>query len=142
MTEAPGTIDDYLADKDRDASRLFRRFEALVASCGPSEAAPSRTIVFFKRRRVFAGGFVRGKRLEIVIDLLRPVNHPCLIASFASTKRVTSHRLRITSGDQLDDSIVSLLREAYETVGPGTRSRATADDSRHSLGTDRPLDPR
>jgi hypothetical protein len=31
--------------------------------------------------------------------------------------------MRVTEAEQLDDSIVSLLREAYETVGPGTRRK-------------------
>jgi hypothetical protein len=39
---------------------------------------------------------------------------------------VVTNRLRITDADQLDDSIAALLREAYETVGPGTRSASRA----------------
>lgn len=34
-----------------------------------------------------------------------------------------THRLTITSDDQLDDTLAALLAEAYDTVGPGTRAR-------------------
>lgn len=56
-----------------------------------------------------------------MIDLLRTAEHPLLLAAFPTTKKVVSHRLRITDMDQLDDSIAALLAEAYEEVGPGTR---------------------
>jgi hypothetical protein len=39
--------------------------------------------------------------------------------------RVVTHRLRVTHAEQLDDSIAGLLAEAYETVGPGTRTSST-----------------
>jgi hypothetical protein len=59
--------------------------------------------------------------LELNIDLMRTAEHPCLLAAFHTTKRVVTHRLRITEEAQLDDSVAALLAEAYEDVGPGTR---------------------
>ena len=114
-------VDAYLADENAAGAELFRKFHELVRECGPSDAVVSRTVVFFKRKRVFAGGFVRGKALEIVIDLLRPADHPCSIGTFPSTKKVVSNRLRIRDAHQLDDEVRALLREAYTDVGPGTR---------------------
>ena len=115
------TVDDFLGGANEHAAGLFRRFQQLVESCGPIETSVSRTVVYFKRSRVFAGGFVRGRKLEIVIDLLRTVEHPLLLSSFHTTKTVISHRLRISETGQLDDSIQALLQEAYDDVGPGTR---------------------
>lgn len=89
--------------------------------CGPSELAPLRTVVHWKRNRIFAGAFVNGRRLELILDLLRDAQHPAAIGAFNTTKRVITNRLRITDMDQLDDSIAALLAEAYEEVGPGTR---------------------
>ena len=116
-----GSVAAYLEGKDPDAVALFRRFEKLVGRCGPSEPAPRSSIVYWKRRRVFAGAYIERRRLELNIDLLREAEHPCLIAAFHTTKRVITHRLRITDAAQLDDSIAALLSEAYEDVGPGTR---------------------
>jgi hypothetical protein len=116
-----GGVEGYLADKSPEGAELFRVFQRLVDACGPSEPSVSQTVVYFKRNRVFCGGFVRGKRLEIVVDLLRKAEHPCLIGTFPSTKKVVSHRLRITDLGQLDQTLAALLAEAYTDVGPGTR---------------------
>jgi Domain of unknown function (DUF5655) len=117
------SVDAYLEGKSAEGVALFRQFEQLVERCGPSEPAPRSSIVYWKRERVFAGAFVERRRLELNIDLLREAEHPCLIAAFPTTKRVVTHRLRITDAAQLDDSIAALLAEAYEDVGPGTRGR-------------------
>jgi hypothetical protein len=72
---------------------------------------------------MFAGAFVDGRRLELNIDLVREVEHPGLIAAFNTTKRVITHRIRVTVADQLDDSLEALMVEAYGDVGPGFRGR-------------------
>jgi hypothetical protein len=120
VAELP-SVEAYLAGKDPDAVALFRRFEELVHRCGPSEATPRSSIVYWKRERVFAGAFIERRRLELNIDLLREASHPCLLAAFPTTKRVVTHRLRITEPEQLDESVAALVAEAYEDVGPGTR---------------------
>jgi len=115
------TVDAYLDGKDEGAVALFRRFEELVEACGTSEPAPRGSIVYWKRGRVWAGAYIERGRLELNIDLLRVAEHPLLLAAFNTTKRVVTHRLRITDVDQLDESITMLLQEAYDDVGPGTR---------------------
>jgi len=118
----PGAIDDFLQGKHPEAVRLFRKFEQLVQACGPSQEYVLRTVVYFKRRRVFAGAFIRGKRLELILELLRTASHPQLITSYRGTKKVMTHRLRISNESELDAALADLIRESYETVGPGTRA--------------------
>jgi hypothetical protein len=117
------SVEAYLEGKNADAAELLRSFAEIVARCGPSEVQPHKSIVHWKRERVFAGAYVEGRRLELNVDLLREAPHPCLLAAFPTTSRVITHRLRITDPAQLDDSIAALVREAYEDVGPGTRGR-------------------
>jgi hypothetical protein len=62
----------------------------------------------------------------VAIDLLREAEHPTLLAAFPTTKRVMTHRLRVTDTGQLDASLAALLAEAYAEVGPGTRSTPRA----------------
>jgi hypothetical protein len=45
-------------------------------------------------------------------------------AAFPHTKRVITHRLRITEADQVDDALAELVAESYAEVGPGTRGTA------------------
>ena len=82
--------------------------------------APRSSIVYWSptclRRCV-----IERRRLELNIDLLREAAHPCLLSAFHTTKRVITHRLRITDGAQLDEPLAALVAEAYEDVGPGTR---------------------
>ena len=120
MAELP-SVEAYLEGKDPDAVALFRRFEDLVERCGPSEPAPRSSIVYWKRKRIFAGAYLERRRLELNLDLFREAEHPCVIAAFPHTKKVITHRLRITDGSQLDDAVAALVVESYEEVGPGTR---------------------
>jgi Domain of unknown function (DUF5655) len=120
VAELP-SVDAYLEGKQPEGVALFRGFEKLVERCGPSEAAPASSIVYWKRKRIFAGAWIERRRLELNIDLLRTAEHPCVIASFPHTKLVTTHRLRVMEAAQLDDALAALVAEAYEEVGPGTR---------------------
>jgi hypothetical protein len=120
------SIEAYLEGKDDGAVALFRRFERLVDACGPCEAAPRSSIVYWKRARVFAGAYIERRRLELNVDLLRQAQHPCLLAAFNTTKQVVTHRLRITDEEQLDGPLAALVAEAYRDVGPGTRGLVRA----------------
>jgi hypothetical protein len=123
MTQ-PKSVDEYLQGQDPAAVELFRRFQGLVERCGPSEVAARSSIVYWKRNRIFAGAFIKSRRLELNIDLLREADHPTMLAHVPHTKRVITHRLRITEPGQLDDSLAALVAEAYRFVGPGTRHSA------------------
>jgi Domain of unknown function (DUF5655) len=118
------TVDEYLADKKPEAVALFRQFAELADACGESDVTPRKSIVYWKRKRVWAGAFCNGKKLELNIDLLRRVDHPLNLAVIPHTERVLTHRMRVTDAGQLDDTIAALLREACETVGPGTRTKS------------------
>jgi hypothetical protein len=115
------TLDEYLHDKNAQAVALFERFAELVDACGESELVVRKSIVYWRRSRIWAGAFCNGRRLELNIDLLREVDHPLTLAVVPHTARVLTHRLRVTGSEQLDASLAALLHEAYETVGPGTR---------------------
>ena len=54
-----------------------------------------------ERKRVFAGAFVNGRKLEQNIDLRREAEHPCVFPACDTTKHVVTHRLRVTDPAQL-----------------------------------------
>ncbi|MBC2638644.1 MULTISPECIES: DUF5655 domain-containing protein [unclassified Rhodococcus (in: high G+C Gram-positive bacteria)] len=117
------SIDEYLAGKDPDATERLLQFRDLVLACGEVDERVHRTEIAWARARVFAAAFIYSSRLEIALDLRRRIHHPQLREAFPTTKTVITHRLTITSDDQLDGTLSDLLTEAYETVGPGTRAR-------------------
>jgi hypothetical protein len=47
MTELD-SVEACLARKNPGAAELFRRFEQIVESCGPSEVSPRSSIVYWK----------------------------------------------------------------------------------------------
>ena len=111
-------LTDGLSPEDLAKLEAFRdRGLAL----GDVEMRVNRTDVSFARRRVFASAYVKSHWLEVGIELLRRAEHPKLRTAFPTTKKVTMHRLTFGEVDELDDAFDELLREAWETVGPGTR---------------------
>ena len=114
-------VDHYLAGKPPAAVELFRRFRTLVLAAGECEERVHRTEVAWADRRVFASAFIVSGRLEVAIDLLRQVEHPALLQSFPTTRKVYTHRFTFTAADQLDADIEAWLVEAHDDVGPGTR---------------------
>jgi hypothetical protein len=114
-------VDTYLAGKPPAAVELFRRFRALVLAAGECEERVHRTEVAWADRRVFAAAFIISGRLEEAIDLLRQVDHPALLQSFPTTRKVYTHRFTFTEPDQLDADIGAWVIEAHDDVGPGIR---------------------
>ncbi|WP_066287301.1 DUF5655 domain-containing protein [Arthrobacter sp. B6] len=114
-------VDSYLAGKPPAAVELFQRFRAMVHAAGECEERVHRTEVAWADRRVFAEAFIISGRLEVAIDLLRQVDHPSLLQSFPTTRKVYTHRFTFTAADQLDADIKAWLVEAHDDVGPGTR---------------------
>lgn len=83
--------------------------------------------VAYARLRVFTSGYIKSHYLELGIELLREVTDPKPRTTFATSKRVTMHRYSLRHFKQFDDAIRALIREAAETVGPGTRTGGTAN---------------
>ncbi|AQA22471.1 hypothetical protein BTZ20_3534 [Rhodococcus sp. MTM3W5.2] len=116
-----GDVDEYAAGLDDAAVELLYLFRERVLALGDVDERVHPSEVAWARARVFATAFIVSSRLEVAIDLLRRVEHPRLRESFATTKKVWTHRMSFTAADQIDDVIGELLAEAFETVGPGTR---------------------
>ena len=116
-------VDAFLTGQREDAAAMFLAYRDVVLGAGDDiDERVHRTEVAWARTRTFTTAFFLAGRLEIAIDLLRPVEHPCLLQSFATTKKVITSRLSITRLEQLDDSIAAFVDEAYATVGRGTRT--------------------
>jgi hypothetical protein len=116
-------LEAFLHGHKPEPVALFRRFQELVEACGPSELVVRKSIVYWRRSRIFAGAWPEGSRLELNVDLLREAEHPAKLVAFHHTKRVLTHRLRIERPEQLDAALADLLAESYAEVGPGTRKR-------------------
>jgi len=99
---------------------LFTAYRDLVNEIGKSEERINSSDISFAVARVFTSGYMKSHYLEIGIELLRAADHPQLRTSFATTKKITMHRMTLTTHTQLK-SLRALITEARDTVGPGTR---------------------
>lgn len=116
-------VKEYLSDKDENAGPVFMAFRkaALEAGDGVVEKV-SRTMVAWKGKRTFATAYVKGRYLECTIDLLHPVDHKHLKASFKTTSKVVTNRFTLEPDEDVDADMRTWLREGLSAVGQGTRN--------------------
>jgi hypothetical protein len=109
------TVDDFLRGKDAVSVALYRRFEALVLSCGSVRIAPARTRIGFQVRMIFAAvNKLSDGVLDAHVVLARRLENPRFRRIESLYERAHVHHFRIHSLDQLDDEVQSWLREAYK----------------------------
>ena len=107
-----------LPDEDLALFSLYRDFaRGLQGSTEEVHASQ----VQYKRERIFTSGYMKSHYLEIGIELLREASHPKLRTAFATSKRVTMHRITLRDPVEFDNGVRALIEEAWETVGPGFR---------------------
>jgi hypothetical protein len=114
------TWEEFTAGLSAPDLELLEAYRALVGALPEVEEQVHRTEVRFVRVRVFTIGFIAAHRLELAIDLLRESPLPRLRQAFPTTARVITHRVWLTSVDQLDDYADAIV-EAHDTVGRGSR---------------------
>lgn len=103
-----------------DDLELFNAYRKLCTALPGTKERVHRTEVQFVVERVFSSGYMKSHHLEIVINLLREASNPHLRESFATSKKVFTHRLTIDSLEELETAR-DLIVEAHRDVGPGTR---------------------
>ena len=103
-----------------DDLALLTAYRETVLALGDVEERINSSDVSFAVKRIFTSGYVKSHYLEVGIELVREAEHAQLRTSFATSKKVTMHRLTLTSVAQVK-TLVPLLREARDTVGPGFR---------------------
>lgn len=107
-----------LSPEDLELLTLYREF---ARGLPDTEERVHSSQVQYARKRIFTSGYVKSHYLEIGVELLREATHPKLRTSFATSKKVTMHRITLREPEQFDDALRELIREAWETVGPGLK---------------------
>jgi hypothetical protein len=113
----PFSVEAFLAGADARGRRLFRRFVALVAACGPSVPAPARTRIAFVAQVRFASVNRIGPHgIDVHFVLPRPLRSP-RFRRVEQVGRVFVHHLRLTEPAQLDRQLGAWLRASYREYG-------------------------
>ena len=118
---AAGTWEALTAGLNEEDLAKLTSFRDFCRSLPDVEERVHSADIAFARARTFASAYIKSHYLELGIDLLRQVRDPAPRTAFQTSKKVWMHRYSLRHLDQFDDAIRALLREAWETVGPGTR---------------------
>lgn len=116
------TVVQFLRRAGKRERALYRRFERMIAACGPYHVSPAKTRIAFMARVRFAGVTSIGPRGMVVAFALP---EPLASARFARVEEVApgwwAHRLRISASSQLDRELQGWLRESYRLMGMQAR---------------------
>ena len=129
MPAARVPLDVHLDPLSPDERALWDRFVELVDAAGPSEMVVTKSRVAFRAaHRIFAGGFFKSRRLEIFFDLPQPVPENERDARFRAVweqaRLLWTHRLKLASLDDFDESLARWLRESWATYSKPPEARA------------------
>jgi len=120
----PLTLEQYFAGSDERSLPLFDVVRSAIESVGPVEMRVTKSQVAFRRRLTFAwtwmpGQYLRGKvaPLVLTIDLRRRDDSPRWKEVVEPRPRLFTHHLEIRSPEEIDDEVLSWLREAWEEAG-------------------------
>ena len=116
------SIEKFLAGKPPAGRDLFRRFEKLIAACGPYLVAPAKTRIAFMDRLRFASVNRVG---ETGIDVHFVLPYPLTSARFKRVEKVGNchvHHLRLAGPESLDGELQGWLRESYSEYGSQKQS--------------------
>lgn len=119
------------------ARALYRRFEAMIARCGPFHTAPAKTRIAFLARVRFASVTALSER-RMICAFAMP--GPLRSRRFTKVEEIVpgwwGHSLRITEVDQLDAELQAWLRQSYRLMG--LQQRLTRRGARHRGRSRRP----
>lgn len=118
---AAGTWEALTEGLDEEDLAKLTSFRDFCRSLPAVEERVHSADITFARVRTFASAYIKSHYLEVGIELLREVRDPPPRTAFQTSKKVWMHRYSLRHVDQFDNATRSLLREAWETVGPGTR---------------------
>ena len=127
MVDSGWTVQRHLEGKPQSSVDLFLRFVEVLKELGPFEFSPSKTTITFKgKRRGFAGARPTADGLrgyfDAQRDILAATGDQRILSVAPYTKRLFVHHFRLVSQDELDDTLVGWLAEAY-AVGGGDHLR-------------------
>lgn len=107
-------LDHHFANRDPLVREIYDRVAAAVQSIGPVIILPEKTRIAFQVRMSFAQVTPRRKWLDGHVVLARRLEHPRFrkIETFSPKNHL--HAFRLEQPDDVDDTFVAWLREAYE----------------------------
>ena len=105
--------EDHFQGKDPHVRELFDDLVDLVEGFGPVTVYAQKTRIVFQVRTRFASVVTRKSWLILQIWLKRKADHPLLQRIEMYTYRDYGLILRLTNREDIDESLINLINEAY-----------------------------
>jgi hypothetical protein len=108
-----GTLEDHLAGKPPEIAEIVARVLAAASRLGPVDVLPEKTRIALARSISFAVLIPRRRWVDGHVVLRRRLEDPRFtrIETFSPGSHL--HAFRLRSPDEVDESFVDWLREAY-----------------------------
>jgi hypothetical protein len=111
------SVEKYLAGKTAHARRLFDRFAALIAACGPYSVAPAKTRVAFVAQVRFASvNRVADDHIDVHLVLPRKIASE-RFRRIEKLGKLHVHHLRLAAASDFDSQLRKWVRAAYLEYG-------------------------
>ena len=119
---------DHFRGKPASLRETFNSYVAAARRNGPVTVYAQKTRIVMQGRVRFAGAVVRKDWLDATMWLKRRITHPRLVRTESFGHLGYGHHFRLCDPDDVDASIVKLLREAY-AIGQQTLIRRGGAES-------------
>ena len=113
----------HFRGKPAERKRTFDRWVRAARACGQATVYAQKTRIVIMARVRFAGAVIRVAHVDGRLWLRRRVTHPSLNAVEDFGKLGYVHHFRLTSADDIDADLESLMCEAYRV---GTQELSAA----------------
>ena len=107
-------LDHHFVNRDPIVREIYDRVVAAVMALGPVIILPEKTRIAFQVRMSFAQVTPRRKWLDGHVVLSRRLEHPRFRKIETFSPRNHLHAFRLEQPDDVDDTFVAWMREAYE----------------------------
>ncbi len=123
------TVKEILKSNSPRVVLLYERFAEMVKKCGPVAIEPTKTRISFRSWITFATLNLNKYGLNVHVVLSRKMKNPRFTHIETISLKNHVHHFRIKSIDELDNEVLSWLKEAFETGKQNfTNQRNKGDD--------------
>lgn len=107
------SVDAYYAGRPSVEREVFEAVREHLESLGPVIVEPVGVGVLFKGKRTFVELRPKTKWVALSFGLHRRVDHPRITRTTKTNIGRTYHAIRVTSRDDIDDTVRGWLTESY-----------------------------
>lgn len=108
------TVLDHLNGKEQIVTDLYRKLLDELQNIGPIKIEPQKTSIHLGNRFGFAGIYTRKDYINLEIHLGYKLSHVRVLKVEQSSANRFHHSIRLKSLEDIDQQLISWLREAYE----------------------------